>query len=529
MLRKIRVTLAALCFVLLTLLFLDFTGTLHTYLGWLARIQFVPAILALNLGVILGVILLTLLLGRVYCSVVCPLGVFQDSVSWLAARRRPNRFSYSPARHDLRYGALAIFVALFVMAALTLASLIEPYSAYGRIAASLLSPIYLWANNLLAYAAQRVNSYAFYSVDVVMKGAQTFVVALVTFVGISVLAWRHGRSWCNTICPVGTLLGALARFSLLKPRLDKDKCIHCGLCARRCKASCIDSERGHIDASRCVACMNCVGNCPKGAIRYGLHKSPSLASTSTSTSKPTQTPTQPSTQTPTDGEAKQTRAQRQNECDSETNGLTRRAFLSSVASLVALESTALAEESSVDGGLAPIVPKAAPNRETPIVPPGALGAAHLSRHCTGCQLCVSTCPNQILKPSTRSDAWMQPEVSYENGYCRPECTRCSSVCPTGAIQPVTVVEKASLQIGQAVWSSERCLVNTKGIRCGVCARHCPTGAIQMMAREADNSDSLKLPSVDPERCIGCGACENLCPARPMSAIYVEGRDRHREI
>lgn len=124
---------------------------------------------------------------------------------------------------------------------------------------------------------------------------------------------------------------------------------------------------------------------------------------------------------------------------------------------------------------------------------------------------------------------MQPFSSYERGYCRPECTKCSEVCPTGAIKPITVADKSSIQIGHAVWIKRNCVVKTDQVECGNCARHCPTGAITMVPSDPNNPDSLKFPAVDTERCIGCGACENLCPARPFSAIYVEGHERHRII
>ena len=88
MLRRIRIVLGSLCLLLLTGLFLDFTGTLHVWFGWLAKIQLLPALLALQIGVVLTLVALTLLCGRVYCSVICPLGVFQDVVSWLIGRRK---------------------------------------------------------------------------------------------------------------------------------------------------------------------------------------------------------------------------------------------------------------------------------------------------------------------------------------------------------------------------------------------------------------------------------------------------------
>ena len=124
---------------------------------------------------------------------------------------------------------------------------------------------------------------------------------------------------------------------------------------------------------------------------------------------------------------------------------------------------------------------------------------------------------------------MQPTMSYEHGYCRPECVRCSTVCPTGAIRPITKQEKSSLQIGHAVWVKQNCVPLTDGVECGNCARHCPTGAITMVPSDPDDEWSLKVPVVNTATCIGCGACENLCPARPLSAIYVEGHEMHRVI
>ena len=251
-----------------SLLFLDFTGTVHGWFGWMAKIQFLPAVLALNVGVVIALVLLTLLLGRVYCSVICPLGVFQDIISWVSGKVKKNRFRYSPALSWLRYGVLAVFVVALVAGVVSLAALIAPYSAYGRIVSNLLTPLYQWGNNVLVLWAERVDSYAFYSVDVWMKGLSTFAVAVGTVIVLFILAWRGGRTYCNTICPVGTVLGFLSRYSYFKPVIDTSKCNGCGLCARNCKSSCINPEAHEIDYSRCVACMDCLGKCRQGAIKY---------------------------------------------------------------------------------------------------------------------------------------------------------------------------------------------------------------------------------------------------------------------
>lgn len=502
MLRTIRLTAAIVCFTLITLLFLDFTGTLHTWFGWLAKIQFLPALLALNVGVVLFLVALTLIFGRIYCSVICPLGVFQDVVSWISGKQKKNRFRYSPALKWLRYGVLAVFIIAMVAGLNAFAILLAPYSAYGRMVSSLLAPVWQWGNNLFAYLAERADSYAFYEVDVWMKSLSTLIIAIVTFIVLFVLAWRNGRTYCNTICPVGTVLGFISKFSLFKPMIDTSKCNGCGLCARNCKASCINAKTHEIDYSRCVVCMDCIGKCKKGAIEY-VRRTPNTKTAATDIPKP----------------ASVTAEQVNN---------ARRAFLSASA-VFATSAVVKAQEKNVDGGLATIEEKKIPNRENPIFPPGALSARNFTKNCTACQLCISVCPNQVLRPSGNLMTLMQPEMSYERGYCRPECTKCSEVCPAGAIKPIDIADKSATQIGHAIWIKENCVPLTDGMSCGNCARHCPTGAIQMVPSDPNQSDSLQIPIVNIERCIGCGACENLCPSRPFSAIYVTGHQMHRVV
>lgn len=508
MLRKIRLTLAIVFFACITLFFLDFTGTVHAWLSWMATIQFLPAVLALHLAVVAAWIVIALIFGRIYCSVICPLGVMQDVVSWISGRRNKGRkrmrFSYSPAKSVLRYAMLAVLVVALVAGVGSLAALLAPYSSYGRIAQNLFQPIYLLGNNALAYLAERMDSYAFYSREVWIRSLPTFFIALATLLILVVLAWRNGRTYCNTICPVGTVLSFFARFSWLKVRIDEHKCISCGLCAKSCKAACIDIKNHQIDYSRCVVCGNCITHCHKDALYYGAAKAPKGV------------------------KSEKNMGNEGRGVKNDAPDTSRRNFLLATAAVAS--TAALAQEKKkVDGGLAAVTQKDPFKRHTPITPPGSISAQNMAQHCTACQLCVAECPNDVLRPSTDLLHLMQPTLSYERGYCRPECHRCSEVCPAGAIKPIRKEDKSAIQIGHAVWSKKNCIVFTDEVECGNCARHCPSGAIIMVPINKNDENGLKFPAVDMSRCIGCGACENLCPAKPFSAIHVEGNEVHRYI
>lgn len=498
MLRKTRIILAALMMTFITLLLLDITGVLHHYLGWMAKIQFLPALLALNVGIVFALIIVTLIFGRIYCSVICPLGIMQDLISWIHGKRKKNRFNFSPEKKWIRYPVLVVFIVAIIAGIGSFVALLAPYSAYGRIVVNLLKPIYEEGNNLLASIAEHFNSYAFYHVDIWIKSMPTLIIAACTFVIIAILAWRGGRIYCNTICPVGTILSFFARFSWLRIQFDTEKCRNCSKCSKNCKASCIDYKNHQVDYSRCVACGNCIESCNFGALHY----------------RPVKVRKQETSQ--------------QTDTSAQSHDSSRRSFLLGTA-LATTAATLAQTKKKVDGGLEKIEEKVAPQRATPITPPGSLSASNMQRHCTACQLCVSACPNQVLRPSTGLLTLMQPTMSYELGYCRPECNRCSQVCPAGAIKPITKEEKSSTQVGHAVWIKKNCIPVTEGVECGNCERHCPAGAIEMVPLDPDDEMSVLIPAVNETKCIGCGACENLCPARPFSAIYVEGHEVHKTL
>ena len=494
MLRKIRTILAGVFFVLITLLFLDFTGTLHHWLSWLAKIQFLPAVMALNVVVVVALLLLTLIFGRIYCSIICPLGVFQDVLARF--HRKKNKYSYSKELKWLRYPVLVVFICAAVAGIGSLFQLLAPYSAYGRIATMIFQPLWKAGNNVLAMIAERADSYAFYTVDTWMRSLPVLIIAAVTLVVLFVLAWRGGRTYCNTICPVGTILSFFARFSWLKIRFDENKCKNCSMCSKNCKAACIDYKNHTVDYSRCVVCGNCIESCKFGALRY-----------SGKSSHP--------------GDSR-------NSSEASHVDASKRSFLIASA-MVTGAAMAQKKEKLMDGGLAELEDKVAPSRQTPLTPPGSLSFDHFAQHCTGCQLCVSECPNEVLRPSSDLMHLMLPVMSYELGHCRPECTRCSEVCPAGAIVKIDKDEKSSIQIGHAVWIKKNCVPITDEVECGNCARHCPTGAIEMVPLNENDEESPMIPAINEAACIGCGACEYVCPSRPFSAIYVEGHEVHRKI
>lgn len=486
LLRIVRMALACFFFPVVTLLFLSVGWGFNLWFGWVARIQFLPALMALDFAVLLALAILTLLFGRLYCSVICPLGVMQDLFAWGGKKSKKNRYSYSPERKWLRYTVLVIFVACLVFGFAPVTTLLAPYSAYGRIINSLFRPLYDLLGNALAAVESNYDSYFFSQTEIWLRSITTFVVALLTLVVLGVLAWRNGRTYCNTVCPVGTILSFFSRFSLFRVQMDKTKCKNCSLCEKNCKAAAIDFKSGTVDTTRCIACGDCLAQCRFDALHY----------------KPVW--------------------KKEDEPKEADTG--RRAF---VTGLALATGTALMAETKikVDGGLAAIEDKKAPHRQTPLTPPGSVSAYHMQRHCTACQLCVSACPNNVLRPSTDPLRFMQPEMSFERGFCRPECTHCSLVCPAGAIKPVTVEDKPFIHIGHAVWIADNCIPVANGDSCGACARHCPVWAIQMVGKEI-NGRTVEVPVVDTEKCIGCGKCEHLCPARPFSAIYVEGNKMH---
>lgn len=482
MYKKIRIALAAVFFICITLLLV---GIAEQWFGWMAKLQFLPACLALNFAVIVGIVLLTLVCGRIYCSVICPMGVFQDIIIWIRRKVGGKKFKYTFKKEHkaLRYGVWAAFIVALIAGLQVIVALLAPYSAYGRIVNSIVSP----------------------------HGWAVPVVAVVTLVVIVYLAWTDGRAYCNSICPVGTTLGFLSRFAIFRPVIDKSACVGCHSCEKSCKSRCIDVETRTIDGSRCVDCFECVENCKLGGLKYRFAYG--------------EVAKRPMREMPAKKAAPAPAAGPKAEDKAEANDAGRRAFIAS-AVMAGSAATLGAQEVKLDGGLAAILDKKAPKRDQRLTPPGSDGEKSFYGHCTACQLCVANCPNNVLRPSTDLGHLMQPKMDFDRGFCRPECTTCSQVCPAGAIKPISVEEKTQIHIGRAVVDLDLCVVNRDGVKCGNCAAHCPAGAISMVHTVAGDRTSPQIPSVIEDRCIGCGKCEFLCPSRPFSAIHVEGLSKH---
>ena len=339
MLKKLRVSISIILFVLLTFLFLDFRTVIPDEFHWLGHIQFVPAIIGGSFVVLAILIVLTLLFGRIYCSTICPMGIYQDIVSWFSKKAvKKKRYKFSKAKTILRWSVFAVVIVAFFLGFPVLFGLVEPYSAYGRIITNIFKPLYMSGNNILESIFTSFGNYTFYKVDVVIYSLASFIIALATFFAIGFLAWKYGRTYCNTICPVGTLLGFISKYSFYKIRIDDQKCNGCGLCAMKCKASCIDSKNHTVDYSRCVDCFNCLGTCNRNALSFAPY-------------------------------SKKKNPREEEKSSTDTN---KRQFLSTAITTALTAPALLAQEKINDL----IADNKIPTRQTPISPPGALSAEH---------------------------------------------------------------------------------------------------------------------------------------------------------
>lgn len=220
---------------------------------WLITID----VLSLSLGALGAWLLATLLLGRVYCSWACPLGTAQDAVAWLArkAQRRSSNYRYTAGDWRMRCIVLLLVVVSMVGDTSHIHLLSDPFT--------------LTATPLQA-ASPYVDFQQSTDMHILSYSLLGIVATVLVWLCVVVLAWRGGRTFCNTFCPIGTALGTVSQVSLYRFDINPDLCVHCGECERVCKSSCINSTEHTIDHSRCVMCINCAAACPNDAIKYRI-------------------------------------------------------------------------------------------------------------------------------------------------------------------------------------------------------------------------------------------------------------------
>ena len=475
-LKWIRVVLACIITVPTLLLFVDLLHILPHNSAKLLHLQLVPALLGGFWGAAIFVVVLTLFFGRIYCSVICPAGVLQDTFSRLTSRgekknSKKRYFNYSKPNNWLRYGILAATLLAFVLGSSAFVLLLDPYSNMGRVMTDLVRPALIPINNLLAHATSSMGEHAIHAVNPTGFSIVAIAIASLFLLVIAVMSLLRGRLYCNTICPVGTFLGLIARVAPFRVSVDDKACNHCGVCARTCKSECIDSKTSSIDNSRCVDCFNCLSSCSQNALSYRF-------------TKPAK-PVKVGENAPKDSR--------------------RRNFLIVGATAMAAAPMAIAQN------------KLGVEKTEPIMPPGSGMRDNFNSKCTACHICVAQCPTNVLEPTAFDYGimgLMQPKMSFERGFCQPDCTHCSNVCPTGALHPLTHEQKHVTQVGIAKFTRERCVVYLEETDCGACSEHCPTQAVAMV----DYVNGLRIPQVTAELCIGCGGCQYICPARPKAIV-----------
>ena len=480
--RRIRIAVGALVLGFCVLAFADVGDWLSAATAraglWF---QLTPSMLALTQGAgwiaagCVGVALLTLMFGRIYCAMLCPLGVLMDLSAWLARRTgKKRKLPYHNGWPRLRLLSVVVCAGGLIAGTAVPLGFLDPYSLFGKITSATFRPAFGWSNQMISRTGM-INPVDVSPVSWVSIGVALGLLAVITISSI-----HRGRLWCNTACPVGAVLGFLSKHSLFRLKIADCACIGCSMCERVCPAQCIDFRNHKIDHSRCVMCFDCVTSCRRSGI--SLARSPKWIS--------------PTPQTP-------------------SPATSRRMFLATAATLPV---AALAEK---------ITPRESPGHQNKraVLPPGAKSLAHFQSHCTACQLCVTNCPDQVLRPSITAHGlagFLQPYQDFTVAFCSYNCSNCSQICPTGAIQPITVEERRSVRTGKAEFFQDLCVVKTKGTSCGACNEHCPTQAVHMVPWK----NGLTIPEVDPDLCIGCGGCEFICPVRPDKAIIVDGLKVH---
>ena len=499
-LKPLRVGVSVTLFLLVTVLFFDFGNSINTiapsFIRGLLHLQFVPSLMQFMTTAALGatgfifILILTILFGRIYCSTICPLGTFQDVVGFIARKRKKRSgFQFTGSKNVIRYFILALTILLLISGSGLLLNVLDPFSGFGRILSNLIRPVVLVVNNIAASALEHFGIYSISRKQWAVVAPLSVGVALAMLLLTGFLAAKRGRLYCNTVCPVGALLGLISKIAFVQIRMNPENCTGCRRCEHVCKAGCIDLKGMTVDNSRCVACYNCLAACKKDAIH--LESRWQKRGTVTGLDQP----------------------RRDFMCHSGV-------YLLGLTGLIEPAKTIIQSK-----------PTKIPEAVTcPVSPPGSLSIARFTSICTACHLCVSSCPSRVLAPSFLEfglSGVMQPRMNFRAAHCNYECTICMDICPTGALLPLKAEEKKLTQTGVAKFIKENCVVYTDNTTCGACSEHCPTKAVNMVPYQNPLHKPLVIPEVNADYCIGCGGCEHACPTKPYKAIFVDGHPVHK--
>lgn len=507
-----RVILSLSLFAVLLLLFFrrhGISGEDASRYTALFKLQLFPAVLRIFSSAAAGaaaaagaLFAVTLLFGRAYCSSLCPVGTMEDIIFRLSPKRYKNRYSTGKKwRKFVRYSLLAAASLMSIFGISLLLGVIEPFSIFSRLIADAARP----AVNRLAIAVSPLlqDRGIYLQTEPILLTLGGFAFGGGLAAAVAAVSWFRGRWFCNTLCPAGSLLSLPAAVSVWKININPDTCTTCGLCEKTCKAGCIDSKKMKVDRSDCILCFSCLSVCPVDAISYRRKRS----------------------------NEKSVRVTAADVSPGEDSGYSRRDFLSLSGKALITAGVLLQVPFRRVGGqnIPPKKPLSsgtdAAVESAPIIPPGAGDIKRLTSRCTACHLCISKCPQQVLRPGKFREGvgvLEKPVLDYSRSFCEFECNVCSQVCPAGALQPLQLSEKKLTKIGTAAIENDLCVVFKDGTACGACAEICPTTSVFMVPYEG----TLTAPEVTPEVCIGCGACERVCPVEGGKAIRVTALSKH---
>jgi polyferredoxin len=455
----------------------------------------------------LTIIIPTLFLGRFFCGWICPLGALNHFFSYFKSERKRGK-QLIESNHYKSWQTLKYYflIALLVAAVFggQFLTILDPISLSVRSLGLALLPGMNYVLNAVLQGLFRspvgALQVAADGLQFVLRATvlsfkqpyfrQAFFLGLI-FITVLALNLRITRLWCRALCPLGALLGLLSRWSILGLEKHVESCNNCNRCLLHCQGGDDPIPGVPWRKSECHLCFNCVADCPKGGIKFKFF---------------------PGRRATVEGPS-----------------LTRRRVLTSAAAGAA----ALP--------LFRIVPGLAVQRDARLIrPAGALDEKDFLDRCIRCGECMKACPNDALHPSLTEgglEGLWTPVVVPRIGYCEPSCVLCSQVCPTGAIWEMTSKEKGwvreqgsatakAIRIGTAFYDRGRCLPWAMATPCIVCEEWCPTSPKAIYLRPAEvvgrNGETRQVmqPYLDPERCVGCGACEFACPVKVQPAVYV---------